>query len=219
MSKVIAWSYSRLKSFENCPKKFYHISVAKDVKEETSEPMMYGQQVHKALELRIREGKKLPLNLIHLEPIASKFVSASGEKLVEQQLALDVKLQPTGWFDSDVWARSIVDLAIVNGRKALLVDWKTGKVDTDFTQQRVAGVIFFMFFKQVETLELMYYWIKEKKFSSEVLARADAKHVWAPLVKRVAKYTIAHREMNFPPRPSGLCKRHCPVTSCPHNGM
>lgn len=218
MKKNIAWSYSRLTNFEQCPKKFWHLSVAKDFKEPESEAMRYGNKVHKALEKRISEDRPLPSELAHLEPIVAKFASAPGKKYAEQQLAINDNMQPTGWFDKDVFARAIIDLAIVSGNKALIVDWKTGKMHDDFTQQRVAACMFFIFHPELQEIDLMYYWIPDKKPTVESIRRADVKHVWTPVLRRVRNYIEAHEAHDFPPRPSGLCKRHCPVTSCPYHG-
>ena len=174
--------------------------------------------VHKALELRVGSGKDLPTNLKHLEPIAAKFANAPGQKFVEQQLALTKDLTPTGWFDKNVWIRAIVDLAIINGSKAVIVDWKTGKVDDDFTQQRAAATVLMQCHPEVDVVQMMYYFTAHKKLTHEELHREDIKHVWARLLPRIKKYTYAHQHDEFPARPSGLCKRHCPITSCPHNG-
>jgi hypothetical protein len=218
LSQVVAWSYSRLNNFETCPKQFYHLNVAKDVKQVQSDAMRYGSEVHKAIELRIAKGKDLPLHLKHLEPIVAKFANVKADVLVEQQLALNVNMAPTGWFDTDVWCRAIIDYAAVNGDHALVVDWKTGKMSDDFTQQKVAAAIFLMFFPNVNTVDMMYYWLKDKKHTVETLHREDIKHVWTRLQKRIQKYTRAHTENEFPARPSGLCKKFCPVTACPHHG-
>lgn len=218
MKKPIAWSYSKLNSFETCPKKFYHNTIAKDFKESESDVMRYGKEVHTAIEKRIAMGLKFPLHLTHLEPIVAKFADANGTKLVEQQLAINENFQPTGWFDNDVWCRTVIDLAIVGGEHAVLVDWKTGRMSDDFTQQRLAAAIFFIYHPEVKSADIMYYWLKDKKPTVEQLNREDVKHVWAPLIKRVQKFNLAHKTTDFPPRPGGLCKRYCPVTTCPHHG-
>lgn len=214
-----AWSYSRLTNYEQCPKKFWHLSVQKDFKEAESPEMGHGKKVHKALELRVGQGVPLPSDLSYLEPVAAKFANASGLKLVEQQLAITADFTPTGWFANDVWCRSIIDLAVVNGPRAVLVDWKTGKESDDFTQQLLAAAMFFLHNKEVMDIDLMYYWIKTRKPTIRSLARDDAKLVWGNIVKRVRRYNHAHVEVTFPPKPSGLCKKHCPVTSCPYHGV
>ena len=219
MTNEPAWSYSRLTSFETCAKKFWHTSVQKDFKEPESSEMAYGSKVHKALELRVGKDKALPSDLAFLEPIAAKFANATGAKLVEQQLAITQNFEPTEWYAKDVWCRAIIDLAIINAPKALIVDWKTGKPGDDFTQIQLAAAMFFLFNPEVNDIDLMFYWIKTRKPAVKNLQRADMKHVWSPLVKRVRRYTQAHIDVNFAPKPSGLCKKYCPVTSCPHHGV
>jgi hypothetical protein len=218
MTKPIAWSYSRLTNYEQCPKKFWHLSVQKDFKEPESEAMRYGNQVHKALEERVSKNVPLPAHLTHLEPVAAKFANAPGEKYAELQLAVDENFAPTTWFARNVWARAIIDLAIVNGDKALIVDWKTGKMSDDFTQQQVAACMFMIYYPQVVSMDLMYYWIKDKKPTVRTLTREDTNNVWSPVMRRVRKYVAAHEQTDFPPRPSGLCKKHCPITTCVYHG-
>jgi hypothetical protein len=44
------WSYSSLKQYQNCPKQYYEIRVAKNYIVKENEAMMYGKEVHSALE-------------------------------------------------------------------------------------------------------------------------------------------------------------------------
>lgn len=44
------WSFSSIKTFEQCPKKYYHLKVARDHREEETEHMRYGTEFHKAAE-------------------------------------------------------------------------------------------------------------------------------------------------------------------------
>ena len=50
--KAFAWSYSRLKNFESCPKRHYHVDVVKDVREEESEQLKWGNALHDAFAKR-----------------------------------------------------------------------------------------------------------------------------------------------------------------------
>jgi len=60
MIKTPSWSYSGITLFDQCPKKYYHLRVAKDITEPASIAMMYGTDVHEAAELFIRDGTALP---------------------------------------------------------------------------------------------------------------------------------------------------------------
>jgi hypothetical protein len=44
------WSYSALKEYTNCPKQYQEIKVLKRVSKKQTEQMLYGTEVHKALE-------------------------------------------------------------------------------------------------------------------------------------------------------------------------
>ena len=218
--KEIAWSYSRLNSYETCPKKFWHTSINKDVFEAESDAMRYGKKVHKALELRVGNKTPLPLELRYLERYADRLCKASGTKLTEQQLAIDRNFQPCSWFAKNTWCRAIIDLAIVNAPHAVVFDYKTGKISDDFTQLRLAGALLMLHMPEIETLDLSYLWTKDKqvtKYDGE-FTRDSVKEVITELAPRVKRYEKAHVEQAFPARPSGLCKRYCPVRQCPHHG-
>lgn len=219
-AKQTAWSFSRLNSFETCPKKFWHTSVRKDVIEPESEHMRYGKEVHKALELRVGKDKALPLHLRHLEKLAGKLASSSGQKLTEQQLAIDNSFEPCDWFSKQTWCRAIIDLAVVNPPHAVVVDYKTGKISDDFTQLRLAGAMLMLHMPEIHTVDLCFLWTREKAITRDEqrLTRDDIKNIILDVMPRIRKYEKAHRTESFPARPSGLCKRHCPVTKCPHHG-
>ena len=64
--KPFSWSYSRLKNFETCPKRHWHVDINKDAKEEDSEQLQWGNAVHKALADRIAKGTSLPIGMARL---------------------------------------------------------------------------------------------------------------------------------------------------------
>lgn len=219
-AKQTAWSYSRLNNFETCPKKYWHLSVAKDIREPEGEALRYGKLVHKAFEDCVGKGKPMPLNLRHMEKYAKKIASAKGTKLTEQQLAIDNMFQPSDWFSKDTWCRAIIDLAIVNGTHAVVIDYKTGRISKDFTQLRLAGAMLMLHEPEIETVDLCYLWTKDKKLTrdSDTLTRAAIKDVMMELMPRIKKYEHAHRTETFPARPGFLCKKFCPVEACPYHG-
>ncbi len=218
--KQTAWSYSRLNGYETCPKKFFHSSVRKDVKEAESEAMRYGKLVHKALELRVGKNKPMPLNLRYLDKYAALLAKAKGKKLTEQQLAIDSSFEPCDWFSKQTWCRAIIDLAIVDAPHAVVIDYKTGKISDDFTQLRLAGVLLMLHMPEVHTVDLAYLWTKDKKITRDerTLTRDDIKTVVLDLMPRIKKYERAHRMESFPARPGYLCKSWCAVTQCPYHG-
>ena len=127
---MAAWSYSSIKTFEQCPKKYFHLKVAKDVKDEPGEAADYGTAVHLAAEEYIRDGKPIPEKFAFMRPVVERLASIPGEKHAE--LKLGVRKVPGGYepcdfFDKSVWWRGIADLLIIDGHKAWCIDYKTGK--------------------------------------------------------------------------------------------
>ena len=66
--KIPAWSYSSITLFDQCPKKYYHLRVAKDIKEPESDAMMYGKDVHLAAENFMRDGTPVPEKYAYMRP-------------------------------------------------------------------------------------------------------------------------------------------------------
>jgi len=56
----IVWSFSSLKTFQQCPKKYYHTKIAKDVVEPDTQATLYGKTAHTVAEEYIRDGKPVP---------------------------------------------------------------------------------------------------------------------------------------------------------------
>jgi RecB family exonuclease len=212
-----AFSYSRLNNFEQCPKKFYAISIAKTFKEEESEAMTYGSAVHKALELRVARGTPLPGHLTHLEPVVAPLAASPGTKKAEFQMAINGSMEPVSWFGKDVYCRAIADLVVDRGTKAALFDYKTGKKSDDFMQLKLTGSLYFQHAPAVQQITLAFIWTKDKTITKTVIERDEMGELWSALMPRVDRYQEAFRTMDFPPRPGRHC-RWCPVKSCPSWG-
>lgn len=212
-----AFSYSRLNNFEQCPKKFYATAIAKSVKEPETEAMNYGKAVHKALELRVTRSQPLPAHLAHLEGIVAPLAESPGTKRAEFQMAINGSLEPTGWFDKDVYCRAIADLVVDRGTKAALLDYKTGKKSDDFMQLKLTGSLYFQHASEVEQITCAFVWTKDKSVTKCVIKRDEMSDLWSDLSPRIERYQTAFRNQEFPPRPGRHCK-WCPVKACPHWG-
>lgn len=214
-----AWSYSALTLFETCPKKYWHERVKKDIKGTTSSVGDYGLEAHKHFENRLLKGKSLPLDLQHHERVLAKIAEAPGEGMPEQKLALNANFEPTGFFDKDVWVRVIIDYVKQNGKVALIIDHKFGKMKSDFDQVELCAAAFSCFRPEVEVYKASYYWAKEKKLTSTTVHLAEVPHIWERYLDRVHVMDEAAKRDEYPAKPNGLCRRYCPVKSCPYNGV
>jgi len=235
--KPFAWSYSRLKNYETCPKRSWHIDVLpkndpQKVKEEEGESLLWGNLVHKGFADRIGKGVALPATMQDpkYERWALKMLAGAqipGVRiLVEQQLAINVDFGPTAWFPSDAtkqgtgdpWYRGIGDVIKIVGPVALIVDWKTGKIVEDSQQLALMAACVFAHHPEVQKVRSEFVWLKEDAETREDFHRNDMPAMWRHLWPRIEALKNAVENTIFPPKPGGLCKRYCPVKQCPHNG-
>lgn len=212
--KPFAWSYSALGSFETCAHRHYRTKVAKNIPDPAGEDALWGQRVHKSLEERLRDNKPLPPSLANFEPYAARFAAAPGTLLVEQQIALNAKFEPTTWFGKDTWLRCVLDVAVLNGKRAVLADWKTGKRKPDNDQLELFAAVSFIQYPEVEHASTGFVWLKEKKMDREQYTRDDAARIWGNFLPRVARMERAFSSGTWDKKPSGLCNGWCPVKDC-----
>lgn len=210
-----AWSFSVLSMFEQCRKKFYHIKVMKDAKDSNSSFSNEGKEVHTAMFKRVIKGTPLPLPIRHHEKMAKRFADTKGEKYGEMQMCLNNKFEPVDWFAPDAWVRAIVDLLIIRGDTAIIVDWKTGKKRVDWTQLMLTAAVLSRLMPEIKHFKLVFVWLKSSEVSSMELELADIKPIWMELLPRVKEIETAKSTTSFPASESYLC-RYCPVSQCPH---
>ena len=217
--KAFAWSYSKLKNFESCPKRYYNVDVAKVVKEEESEQLQYGNALHKALAEAISGKAPLPKPYASFQSWVDKVTRTEGKILVENQLAITQELGATEWFAKDAWYRGIADVIKIVGPVAVVIDWKTGKILEDGVQLALMAQCVFAHHSSIEKIRTEFVWLKEDATTRADFTRSDMHNVWAGLLPRVKHLEDAHGGANFPPKPGHLCRRWCPVSSCPHHGI
>lgn len=221
--KPFAWSFSRLKNFEVCPKRHWEIDLQKNVKEPEGEQLVWGNVVHTAFAERCGPNRTvLPHEVASAYPAgeawAQRVLGNDGDIYVEEGLALDRNFAPCGNFDANVWLRVKCDFMRITGDVALAVDWKTGKVLEDSVQLALTAACIFAKFPQVQGVRSTYVWLKEDCESSETFFRSDMQTMWRSIWHRIEAMEQAHLNTDYPPKPSGMCLRWCAVKSCPHNG-
>lgn len=213
------WSYSRLKNYETCPKRHLHYDVVKDVREPETGQMSEGNAIHKALELRVAQGKKLPLGMSQYEPVAAKLAALPGENYAEQKLALTSEFKPVAFFGKGVWFRTILDFCNINKSTAAVIDYKTGKPTEDMTQLQLLAATIFHHAPEVQRVKARLLFLNHNHAERAEFVREDLTEIWSEILPRVNRMRRALEEDEFPPRPSGLCKKYCAVVSCPYYGV
>ena len=216
--KKAAWSFSALKTFETCPKKYWHEKIKKDVPFTETEASLYGKELHKAFELYIKSQKPLPLGMGHHAKALDRFAAMEGDKLTEVRLAINPQFEPVDYFAKDVWVRGQADLIIHNEDTAIVVDYKTGKVRPNFDQLDLMVALSMCLDSRITKAMGVFFWTKEKQITKKAYRRDDLAEIWNDYIPRAQRldFAIAHDE--FEARPNGLCARYCEVQSCPYQG-
>jgi len=217
----VAWSFSALKTFQSCPKKYYHLKVAKDVKEQQSEIMLYGIDAHKAAELYIANNQELPGKYEFMRKQLDKLKALDGDKYCEFKFGLTKEMQPCDFFGSNVWLRGAIDLLVVNTEKGIarMIDYKFGKSkNADMSQLQLMSLAVFKMFPEVQKVKAGLLFCAEDKMMPIQYEQSNAPTMWMDWLPEVARLEAAYENNVWNPNPSGLCKAWCPVVSCTHNG-
>jgi predicted RecB family nuclease len=208
----LSHSYSAIKLYENCPYRYFRQRVTKDVVDEGGEASKYGERVHEYLEHRLKSNKLLPQDVAHYEPLCASVerIATGGELLIEHELVLTDNLTPTGWWDADAWLRSKLDILVINGELANVMDWKTGKRNADQFQMQLFAAQVFKHFPDVQVVKTSLVWLKTMEMDTETYHRGQMNDLWADVMKRIQRIYTSLEHDNWPMRPSGLC-RFCPA--------
>lgn len=208
-----------MKLFEQCPRKYFHLRVVKDVVEPESEAMHYGTRFHEAAEFYIRDDKPLPHEFHYAKASLDRLKAFPGEKLCEYEMGLTENLEPCGFKDPNVWWRGIADLIILRDDVAFVLDYKTGKSAkyADPDQLELMSLCVFKHFPEIKKVKAGLLFVVANAFPK---AQFDIKDEvkWDKWKLKHSRLQAAHDNDVWNPKPSGLCKAWCPVLSCSHNG-
>lgn len=218
-----AWSYSSLKKFKTCAKQYYEVKIAKNYEEPAfTEATLYGSSFHEAAEHYVRDGTPLPEAFAYVKQHLDTLRSIPGEKFCEFEMGLTKDLEPCGFKDENVWCRGIADLLIVNRDKgtARIVDYKTGKSAkyADTAQLELMALMVFKHFPEVRRVKAGLLFVVANDFKKAEYDKTQEKNYWRTWMQDIGRLEAAHRSGVWNPSPSGLCRKHCAVLSCPHNG-
>ena len=217
---MTAWSYSSIKTFEQCPKKYYHLKVAKDVKDDPGEAAIYGTEVHEAAELFIKDGTPIPEKFAFMRPIVEPLAAKKGEKLAELRLGLrkvGSGYEACGFFDKDVWYRGIVDLLILDGDRAWMIDYKTGKNAkyADMKQLDLMAGALFVRYPDLKVIKSGLAYVVSQEFPKKTHKREDLNKYLSVFVDELDQLDAAMDNGVWNAKTSPLCG-WCPVTTCEH---
>lgn len=217
---MTAWSYSSIKTFDQCPKKYYHLKVAKDVKDVPGEAAIYGTAVHEAAELFIKNGTPIPEKFAYIRPTVERLAAIDGDKHCELRLGVsktDTGYEPTTFFGKNVWWRGIVDLVVIDGAKAYMVDYKTGKNAryADPKQLDLMAGALFVHYPDLEVIKSALVYVVSNELIPKTHTRDKMDMYLSVFADELDRLEGAELSGVWNPKSGPLCG-WCPVVECEH---
>jgi hypothetical protein len=179
--------------------------------------MLYGTDVHEALEKYAKDGTDLPHNYKRFAALVDPLLEIEGVKYPEYKMALDGNKVPCEFFSKDYWVRGIVDLLIISGDTAFIVDYKTGSDKyPDMKQLKLMALMTFIHFPEVKTVRAGLLFILHNNFMPEEYEREDMDKLWGAFTPDLERLRLSYENDAWQANPTPLC-RWCPVASCEFN--
>src|SRR5262249_26556098 len=149
-----------------CGRKYYHQNIAKSVSDDTTY-RTEGQAIHNILKDRLMHAKPLPKHIAHWERWIDEILDDCDRTQVilnaEQKLAFTDQFEPCLYFEKEkkVWCRTVVDVLKIRGNRAIVWDWKTGKIKPDTDQLLLCSTAVFVHFPEVQEIDAGLIFLKE----------------------------------------------------------
>ena len=219
-TQPIVWSFSSLKTFQQCPRKYYHTKVLKDVREPDTTATLYGKSAHTAAEEYIRDGVPVPPQFEYMKAMLDQLNAIPGEKLCEVMLGLTKDLEPCDFDADDVWWHGIADLVVLDEENGIAhsVDYKTSKNAryADVKQLDLVAAAIFAKYPKIKTIKSALLFVVSKEFvKAKHHAEMKEKYLEKPALD-VARIEAARENGVWNPISGPLC-RFCSIKTCEHN--
>jgi len=217
------WSYSALKAFKTCARQYYELKVVKNYPQPDTEATLYGKEFHAAAENYVRDKAPVPEQFGYAKPQLDTLQAIPGTKYCEHKMALREDLTPCDFFAKDAWCRGVADLLIINEETGIArcLDYKSSKSAkyADTAQLELMALMIFKHFPNMHVVKGGLLFVVANEFKPATYEAGQAHIYWRTWMQDVNRLETAHRTGVWNPTKSGLCKRHCVVTTCPHNGQ
>jgi len=211
------WSFSSLKEYINCPKKYQEVRILKNYSFIDTPQTIYGKEVHEALELYVRDGQPLAKNYMRFKKMVDALIAIPGTKYPEYKMALTKKMGQCDFDDENRWVRGIADLVIVDGDQAYIIDYKTGSNKyPDPKQLRLMALMAFVCFPKVNKIKAGLLFCMKNSFVQESYTREDIHKSWKSFQTPLDRLTNSYTFNTWTPNPTPLCG-WCPVETCSHH--
>jgi|SaaInlStandDraft_5_1057022.scaffolds.fasta_scaffold01038_16 CRISPR/Cas system-associated exonuclease Cas4 (RecB family) len=210
---MIALSYSKLNNFKQCPRKFrlQYLDKVEEFKYVESPAAARGTKLHAQLEdwvkakIESKPSVKLSKECESAIPIVEKLVDQYENVYPEQKVSINLDHKEVSWFDRSTYYRGIIDLMVTDGDKAVVIDYKSGKVrdyDGFGGQLHLMAMIVFSIRPEINKVTAAYLFLDHKQTTTVEFTRDDM----SALMKYYKKqFDLVNAETEFKPTVNRYC--------------
>lgn len=235
MRKLMPQSPSSIGTYEVCPKQYEAKYITKEVKFQPNEATERGSRFHNYLENRMGSGAALPAELAYFEPVMGKLDELSGERIIEARLAVDHDFRACDYRSRYIGGSIDVGFIDHENCKAVLFDYKTGKVkdSEEFRfQLMVYAVLVMKKYPHIRRVRCAYLFLDHCEISPRgkngsnglLYTREDLPEMEGEIGHRIERIRRSTEKNDWIPKPGGLCRPNkpsvnggmpwCQVSSC-----
>lgn len=209
-------TYSLYNTFENCPHKAWHTYVLRDIPYVETKERKWGNDVHAALEKRIRNGVALPDTMQAAEPVAAQIANLPHVEIdAELYIGMTAEGRHCPARSSDVWFRGKIDCVVRLETSAWIVDWKTGKVREEPFELETNALLLKCNYPEIENVVANYFWLQQGAPGIRYTCNNHAR-TFAKLQALRSEMEGYDKAGEWPKRKNPLCG-WCDVMACEHN--
>jgi hypothetical protein len=211
IQKLVAFSYSRLNTYRQCPLKAKFLYIDK-LKEPQGEALQRGSDIHKFAEDYVKGTiKKLPPELKIYKDDFKEIITAIKKKTItvdiECQWAFDKNWKSCEWFSEKAWCRMMLDLVYIPTKKPtelVIIDYKTGKMRPENKEQLdLYALGAFMKYPNVEKVTAEFWYLDADEWVEEIYTKKDISRLQKHWADETKKYL---NDTKFPPRANNFCR-------------
>ena len=213
----IKWSYSGLKDYSNCPKQYQQVKVLKKFSKRPTQQMLYGTEVHTALENYVKDGTPLAKNYERYKKQLDPLRDMAGIKYPEHRMAITYDKEPCTFGAKNYWARGIADLLVIDGDQGFIVDYKTGSNKyPDPKQLQLMALMAFAHFPEVNHIKAGLLFVAHEHFVTSEYTREKIDQYWQDFYWELERMRLSYENDSWQANPTPLCG-WCPVHTCEHH--
>ena len=210
--KLPILAHTPLSNYENCPRKFWHMYVAKDLPwQEPTPEMLEGRRQHEAFDRALKAGDAASAPLPEM---AAYVLQADGLKEYEHKMAVAASGTPCNWQVDCTFFRGIADVTIVAPPNALILDWKTGKKREDPAELEGFALLLKAHYPNLEYIGGAYVWLKHGGMG-QLHDLSDTKGAMRRVKTQWEGMSARPLDKEWNATPNALCG-WCPVKKCEH---